>query len=55
VWAPVVLQPSEVVFRSTSGLGQDVFPGRWLLVTGALFASSGVLSAVAVVRRSRRG
>jgi len=55
VWAPVVLQRSEGVFRSKSGLGQDVFLGRWLLVTSVLFAVSGVLYAVAAVRRSRRG
>ena len=55
VWAPLVLQRSEDVYRSTSGLGQDVFLGRWLLVSAVLFGVSGVLYAVAVVRRSRRG
>lgn len=55
VWAPVVLQRSEDVFRSKAGLGQDVFLGRWLMITAVLFALSAVLYAVAVARGARRG
>ena len=55
VWAPVVLQRSEGVFRSRSGLDQDVFLGRWLTITAVLFAVSALLYAVAVALSSRRG
>lgn len=51
VWAPVVLQRSEGVFRAKSGLGQDVFLGRWLAITAVLFAVSGLLYAAGRLRR----
>ena len=50
VWAPVVLQRSEGVFRSKAGLGQDPFLGRWLAVTAVLFAVSGAVYAVGRLR-----
>jgi len=50
VWAPSILQRSEGVVRTKAGLDQDVFLGRWLLITAVLFA----VSAALYVLRSRR-
>ena len=46
LFAPVVLQRSEPAFATASGLTQDAYLGRWLAITGALFAASAVLYAV---------
>ena len=54
VWAPVILQRSEDTFRNKSGLSQDVFLGRWLVITAVLFAVSGLVWGIAVLRASRR-
>lgn len=54
VWAPAILQRSEGVFRSKAGLSQDVFLGRWLLITAVLFAASAALYVLRLVRSSRR-
>lgn len=53
VYAPLVLQRSEGVFSAKSGLSQDVYLGRWLGVTAALFGVSAVLYLVAVLRARR--
>jgi hypothetical protein len=50
VWLPVILQRSEGVFRVKAGLTQDPYLGRWLAITAVLFAASGLLYAVAVLR-----
>ena len=50
VWAPLVLQRSEEVYRVKSGLVQDPYLERWLLVTAALFLLSGLAYAVALLR-----
>jgi hypothetical protein len=54
VWAPLILQRSEFVFRLKAGLLQDPYLERWLAVTGALFALSAVAYAVALLRARRR-
>lgn len=53
VWAPVILQRSEGVFRTKAGLGQDVFLGRWLTVTAVLFVASAAVWLVRVLRSGR--
>ena len=50
LFAPVVLQRGEPAFTNASGLTQDVYLGRWLLITGVLFAGSALLY---VLRRRR--
>lgn len=51
VWAPVVLQRSEDVFRTKAGLGQDPFLVRWLVITAVLCAASALHYAVRTRRR----
>ena len=53
IWTPLVFQRSEQIYRSKSGLSQDPYLERWLLVTAALFALSFVAYSVAVLRAKR--
>lgn len=46
VFAPVIFRRSEGAYGAASGLDQQIFLGRWLLITGVLFLSSAVLYAV---------
>ena len=50
VWFPLVLGLSDPTFRSNTGLSTDGYFARWLLLTGILFAVSGLLYAL---RRAR--
>lgn len=50
VWAPLIFQRSQVVFRLKSGLPQDPYLGRWLAVTAGLFLLSAVAYGVALLR-----
>jgi hypothetical protein len=43
VYVPVISGKSDPVFRRVSGVALDGYLVRWLLVSGALFAISGVL------------
>ncbi|MFD7898552.1 hypothetical protein [Streptomyces sp. NPDC059743] len=54
VWYPLVLRrvPGYTV---TTGLSADVFLGRWLLVTAALFAASAVWYVASLAFRDRPG
>ena len=54
LWAPLVLQRSEPVYRAKTGLSQDPYLERWLLVTALLFTASGIVFALAVLRAWRR-
>jgi hypothetical protein len=54
VWAPAILQRSEGVFRTKAGLSQDVFLGRWLVITAVLCAVSAALYGLRVLRGRRR-
>lgn len=54
VWAPLVLQRSEDVYRAKSGLTQDPYLDRWLAVTAVLFAVSAVAFIAAVSRGLHR-
>ncbi len=51
VWAPLIFQRSEGVYRVKAGLVQDPYLERWAGVTVALFALSALWFAVAVLRR----
>ena len=50
VWFPLVLGLSDPTFRSNTGLATDGYLARWLLLSGALFAVSGLLY---LARRAR--
>ncbi|QBI54034.1 hypothetical protein [Streptomonospora litoralis] len=53
VWLPLILRlPGG--YREVTGMSVDVFAGRWLLATAALFGASGLLLAVRVLRAGRR-
>lgn len=52
-WFPFILGLSGDEYEGASGLSTDPFLGRWLLLTAALFAGSGVLCAVNLRRRAR--
>lgn len=52
VFAPVILQRSEPAFGAASGLTQDAYLGRWLLISGLLFLGSAVLYAARGRRRA---
>lgn len=53
VWFPLVLGLSEPTFRANTGLGTDGYLARWLLLTGALFAGSGLTYALRRARAAR--
>ena len=46
VWYPLVAGPAERGFMRTTGLSKDVYLGRWLLLTAALFGGSAVIFAL---------
>lgn len=53
VWFPLILGGREAAFTAATGLGTEVYLGRWLGVTGVLFAASALLYAVRVRRAGR--
>lgn len=53
VFGAAILQRGEVAFTPASGLNQDVFAGRWLLITAVLFLASGLLYLVRGRRSAR--
>ena len=48
VWFPLILRQSEETYRKAVGLDTSPFLGRWLLVTGVLFAGSALAYALRV-------
>jgi hypothetical protein len=55
VFAPEITRRGGGTFRAATGFGNAVYLGRWLWVTGALFALSAVALAVRLlVRRAHR-
>jgi hypothetical protein len=46
VWYPLVAGPADRGFMRLTGLSKDVYLGRWLLLTAALFAASAVVFAL---------
>lgn len=55
VWYPVVAGPAERGFMRTIGLSKEVYLGRWLLLTAALFVGSAVIFALRYRGLSRVG
>lgn len=49
VFLPGIIKQGAPTFRAATGLTQDVFLGRWLLLTAAMFATSAVIYAIQVV------
>jgi hypothetical protein len=50
VWAPLILQRSESIFRLKAGLDQDPYLDRWLTISVGLFAVSAAIYAVRLAR-----
>jgi hypothetical protein len=46
VWFPLVLGRAEPTYMAASGLSNDVYLGRWLLLSGALFLGSAIVFAL---------
>jgi len=53
-WLPLILRLSERGYGPTTGMSQQPYLGRWLLLTAALFAGSAVLYGVRSLRARRR-
>ena len=54
VWFPLVAAKGERTYMRASGLSKDVYLGRWLLVSGALFAGSAIVFVLRAGYRARR-
>jgi len=52
VWFPLILGLGEAEFVESTGLDTDPYLGRWLLLSGVLFAGSALVYAVKL-RRAR--
>lgn len=50
VFLPGIIKQGAPTFRAATGLTQDVFLGRWLLLTAAMFAVSAVCYAIRLMR-----
>jgi hypothetical protein len=46
VFLPGIIKQGAPTFRAATGLTQDVFLGRWLLLTATMFAISAVIFAI---------
>src|SRR5277367_2052855 len=53
VYFPSILGLNASNYRAATSLNGNVYLARWLLITAALFAGSGLLCAVTVRRRGR--
>jgi hypothetical protein len=53
VWFPLILRLSAGTYHRASGLSASPYLGRWLAVTGTMFAVSAVCYAVALRRAGR--
>jgi uncharacterized membrane protein len=53
VWYPLIAGPAERGFMRLTGLSKDVYLERWLLLSAALFAVSGVIFALRLPRLRR--
>ena len=54
VWFPLILRTGTPAFERATGLSNDVYLERWLLLTAALFGGSALLLAVRTLRLCRR-
>ena len=53
VFLPGIIKQGAPTFRAATGLTQDVFLGRWLLLTAAMFAISAVIYAIRLMMVDR--
>jgi hypothetical protein len=54
VFRPGIIEQGATTYRAATGQTQDPFLGRWLLLTGAMFAvSAGIYAARAAMARRR--
>jgi Kef-type K+ transport system membrane component KefB len=53
VYFPLILRVSVPVYEKATGQDPGVYLGRWLWITGALFAGSALLYAVALRRAGK--
>jgi hypothetical protein len=54
VYFPLILRLGDGRYERATGVSQDVYLGRWLLICAALFAVSAVLYALRTGRSARR-
>jgi hypothetical protein len=54
VYFPLILRLSPAVYEGATGRDPSAYLGRWLWITGALFAGSALLYAVALRRARKR-
>ncbi|MDQ0717210.1 type IV secretory pathway TrbD component [Streptomyces luteogriseus] len=54
VWFPLISGVVEERYRSATGLPQEVFLTRWLLITAVLFAGSALLLALRLRSAAKR-
>lgn len=52
-WMPLILRLSEGAYLPTTGMTQEPYLWRWLLLTAALFAASALVYGVRVLRGRR--
>lgn len=53
VFLPGIIEQGAPTFRAATGLTQDVFLGRWLLLTAAMFAISALCYGIRLIRATR--
>ncbi|MEU0568025.1 hypothetical protein ABZ297_21935 [Nonomuraea sp. NPDC005983] len=51
IWFPLILRFSEANYRRSTALDLSPYLGRWLLITGVLFAGSALAYAIRTRRR----
>jgi hypothetical protein len=54
IWFPLIFRLSSRTYTANSGLSESPYLGRWLLVTGILFAGSAIIYALRLARAHRR-
>jgi hypothetical protein len=54
VYCPLILGLSSHTYQADTGLQTNVYLGRWLLISGALFALSAAAYVLALLRAARR-
>jgi hypothetical protein len=54
VYFPSILRLNAPAYRHATGLSPDVYLGRWLAITGALFAASALIGLTRLCRRAAR-
>ena len=53
VFLPGIIEQGAPTFRAATGMTQDVFLGRWLLLTAVMFTVSAVIYAIRLLTVQR--